>query len=233
MSDPAITLAPTSAIIDAARRLQALGYPLTWQETVTGSPVPQLVTGRLGPWAHAEHLTRITLLAQQLGDAMAVPSTHITPLQIKAATRDAGRAGYHPPACYDDDGAIIEGAAAGHAWGRDDAYCARRLDVLDLLLNRADLPYSEMARLAHCDRRTVDRVAKTLRQLHAGFDARAYAAWHDDARRALAEYRADEENATVLALRLQIVDDPDKTLSPTNPARAVLADRRTAHLRAA
>lgn len=215
MTDNSPALVPAASVVTVARTLEAQGYPLAWQATRARCDVALVVTSPPDQGVPAEVLVRVRRLADALGEAMAKPDQTLTAEQIEDATTSARAEGFFPPAAY-DDGVLIEGAVAGHPWDNADRLCARRLQIVELMMRgRSNREIAEQVGQA---RQGLDRLARDLRPKLSDPD------WLAEVVRALDLYRTAEVNPTLLALVLDIVKL--SAISATHPARDVLDHER-------
>ncbi len=205
-ASPGSAFAGADDVVVTVMRLQAQGYPIDWQEERVGWPLADLIDGAPTLLVEGVILDRLAHLVRCVGETMARPSHGgLTQSRIDEARADAAAAGYYPPAAYDDDGRLVPGAVEGHPWARADAISDRRLTMMGLALE--GLSNAEIADRVDVTRRTVDRVTKVMKRELA--DTRTGSLWRSNAEHALRMHRHDEENSTVLALKLGLINGND------------------------
>jgi hypothetical protein len=124
------------------RQMQALGYGLRWQEKHSVAGLHQMISivGR-GEQNLIDRRVAdaIAALARKVGDKPAEPGPGLTPMSIATTRHMARRAGYYPPAYYDEDGTLDYRALPEHPWTIIEEACHDKLDRLALALRNPTL----------------------------------------------------------------------------------------------
>lgn len=119
------------------RRMQAAGYPMAWQVARTGCPgLPNLVSiaRKHTKFCRRWTFTAVADLFDLVGDREADPVRDgIDLAQIRRAKTVGQRAGYYPPAAYDEDGMLDLRLWPEHPWCVADRAAARNVDLLHAL----------------------------------------------------------------------------------------------------
>lgn len=156
------------AIVEEARALQALGYPLAWQQQQTGIDLARYLARPADVRARARTLRLLRGLAATIHEVAAQPGENLTDEQITAARADAAAHGVYPPMCYDDAGNLIPRSIPGHRWANNDDTCDRRLRVAAALMRGASHP--DAAAAGGTARRHVDRISIEVKNLLGEYD---------------------------------------------------------------
>ena len=113
--------------------LRALGYPMRWQSRRCGIArefIEDIAAGRWATVSRADN-KRLRDLAATVGDRAANPGRDgIEPKIITRTVARARRDGWHPPACYDDNGDLIPEAVPGHPWAIALTHARNRIDAI-------------------------------------------------------------------------------------------------------
>lgn len=188
------------------RTLAALGYPRTWLLEQVG------LTGRT-PGANGREVYRSTeraleALARRIGDTPATPENTGYPAQAITLTASrARRAGFYPPAFYDDDGNLAVSALPDHPWTELEARAGDLIQAAKMCANGHT--QGEAAQRLGVNIRTVQRWVKPL-----GFtympngEFNLYASWEAKRRvdAVYADYEAHEIGPITAALALGLLD---------------------------
>lgn len=120
---------PSTRAHHQLRTMWALGYAFPWQAARLGSRADHL--RRLKPDAQvtAELAAAVDALAREVGDTPAGPEHGIDPRRASRTRSEARRAGWYPPAYYDEDGSLDRRSIPDHPWARLDARCDTDLNV--------------------------------------------------------------------------------------------------------
>ena len=126
---------PRDEVVLKVHQMQALGYPIAWQQTQIGRPrCLYTLVNRTSETVEAPIAHDVFELAARIGDRPANPGDGMTAAAINHAKGRARKAGYYPPACYNEDGTLDYRAIPDHPWSRADEQAHRKLDLLRALV---------------------------------------------------------------------------------------------------
>lgn len=139
------------------RTMWALGYPLKWQAEQAGISMQAVCDA--GSKAHPsiviKHFRAIEALARRVGDTLAGPDDGVHPDRATRARNDARRAGWYPPAAYDDNGNLDPRAIPGNAYEKADEWAMKRLIAVRALAGGT--PLKAVARTLNMAKETVGK----------------------------------------------------------------------------
>lgn len=209
------------------RQMQALGYPVKWQEEQTG--LVGIIRCALsnqdaGHQDTVEHKTAaaITALAERIGDRPADDSDGIAK-GPRAFVRGRARAlGYYPPAFYNEDGTLDYRAIPDHPWAATEEWCHEHIERLNVIIKNPDLGDAQLARLGNPDGdlneneerqygRTLDRLQ--LRGSHEGSAQR-----RAELRLALIDFYAGEGDPLTFCLDTGLVAPNAQPIAQDHPS---------------
>ncbi len=162
---------PREKVSLVIRQLQALGYPINWQEARVGRQIRHIAHGKRPGGGMYEKVdatiaNKVYELARQIGDREASAEDGLTQRQVTQAKTIARRAGFYPPICYDEDGTLDLRAIPGHPWHAADRVAEAHIDICRALVTRDE--YGEyptkkgIGRKLGVDPRQVERAAERI-----------------------------------------------------------------------
>ncbi|MEQ7008412.1 hypothetical protein ABN028_19760 [Actinopolymorpha sp. B17G11] len=153
-----VRLTPSAPYATKLRALGVLGYSVRWCSQRSGVNASEVALGRR-PTITPRVRQALDALFDEISDRPATPADGIPQPIIDRTIREARAAGYHPPACYDDDGELILRAIPGHPWSLFDEQAARKLETLRSYLT-GFRTIAQAAEDAGVTEKEVQRVAK-------------------------------------------------------------------------
>jgi hypothetical protein len=140
------------------RTMQALGYPMSWQEAQAGVDLSTTLAKKAAtPIGKYE---KLVALSRRVGDVPATPeSTGISQRGITRAKHEASSRGFYPPMCYDENGALDYRAIPEHPWSKADEKAHRRIALVRTIVENFNThSHREIAHVAGRDAREVERI---------------------------------------------------------------------------
>lgn len=162
---------PHSEVMFLLRTMQALGYPVAWQERKIGHVgLLRLIVDREGKQERVDAKVgqKLRDLAREVGDRRATPGPDLPASSIAYALSMAKRHGYYPPAFYDEDGTLNWRSIPDHPWSVADEKAHRRIDLLRYVVRRDgfDMNNAEIALATGETKREVERVVAQFKLGH-------------------------------------------------------------------
>lgn len=146
---------PCEETVFYLRTMWALGYPLAWQADRVGATKQDVSHLKPGAYVTRGRAAAIAALAREVGDRTAGPESGVDAELASRARAAARRAGWYPPACYDDDRNLIETAIPGHPFSKLDSVAERA--VTAVYLASTGIPHTTVAERLHVGKTNLDR----------------------------------------------------------------------------